>query len=156
MKTLRFLALFILAITLAGNAFAQVSGGRAASGEKRAVDTKTDENTYEVMKTKVSKELNEVVSETDKKIEEFNGNIELIQITLNDIDKLLDDIEGSLGPENDSKVAAAALADSRNSGGAGPVVCNQQTEDLYFDKSTKQWVCTPSANGCMASQNVWQ
>lgn len=161
MKKWIIFALLFCTAFCGADAFAQSGTGRAASGEKRAIDRKSDVTAYEGMKKHVNDELSIVVERAEARIDPFNTKWLLdIRTELEQIRIALEYLENPANSheENDPRIMTPKLADVRSEAldGTGIPVCNPQTEEIIFNNTTRRWSCVGGVTGCMASQNVWR
>jgi len=148
------LAAFVLAC-MALLPFEAQAAGRAASGEKRVVDTTKDKQAYEALKTHVSEALNEVMEESETNITAFNADIDEITNLVEEIEEIIAILEDPANWHDENDPLVKPQADERDLNG-GIAICNPQTDELVFDANTNTWICTAAGNACMASQNVWR
>lgn len=154
-------SLYIPTFMLALLAFTPVdveaqNAGRAASGEKRVVDTSKDKQAYDTLKTHVSEALNEVMRESETNITTFNADIAEITALVEEIEEIITLLEDPANWYDENDPLVRPQADERDLGGTSVPVCNPQIHELVFDNNTSRWNCTAAGNACMASQNVWR
>jgi hypothetical protein len=132
------------------------NAGRAASGERRSVDTSKDRQAYESLKTHVSSALSSVVSTSETNINEFNEDILEITRLVEEIEDMIAILENPANWHDENDPMVKPQADQRALGGTGVPMCNPQLHELVFDHNTSRWSCVVAGNACMATQNVWR